>query len=384
MLEAIVSDDQKTREHGWWEIFNQVLHQGTLYPATEPVVAWMIDGLEDSILADEPVVVNARENMDSRAVAFSFLSAAAESASHGSRDPQACSRSAGCSPEVYASLANAVLETLRAHVDLLMDGLVDPDPVVRAASAATLKHTAIDRAECLAGISAQYDRETSGPVRVGLLAAMSALADREEEWCARLDRILEKGDTEWEKFYAAACLARRRKPGTSESIATALAHSFAKISDLPAPDVDPNISGVAGVEYSLNLFWAAVTAMPTLQAVRCVADALQWNSNEYRLPQLVEWLLRLASHDQRIGWEKKTWQKTRQGIVVRYSAVQCAPGSTVWIQSTKWVRSEEGKVAVNALLGKDDVWRIETSLWELFGLPGTRDALRRLIAAPRE
>ena len=83
----------------------------------------------------------------------------------------------------------------------------------------------------------------------------------------------------------------------------------------------------------------------------------------------MEWLLRLASNDKRSGWGSTG---SSRGPKIEYAGV--APS-----KARAWLRSPEGRMALNAIVNKAEVWRIETNLFSLFGLPAKRKEMRELL-----
>jgi hypothetical protein len=84
---------------------------------------------------------------------------------------------------------------------------------------------------------------------------------------------------------------------------------------------------------------------------------------------IVERLLRLASNDKRRGWGSTS---SSRGPKIEYFGVE--PPS----KASRWLRSPEAGVALNAIVNKAEIWLIETNLLSLFGLPSGRKELREL------
>ncbi len=88
-----------------------------------------------------------------------------------------------------------------------------------------------------------------------------------------------------------------------------------------------------------------------------------------KLVNVMERLLRLASNDKRRGWGGTN---SSRGPKIEYFGVEL-PG-----KASRWLHSPEAGVALNAIANKAEVWRVETNLLGLFGLPGGRREFREL------
>jgi hypothetical protein len=333
-------------EDVWGDLISQVLHQGSLYSATAPAVSAVIGLLGRGTLS--------RGRTAGRSQAFLFLSAAATPATQSPKG---------------ARFASDVLEALRRGCALYDAGLTDQDVEVRLASAAIWKSAANDRALAFASIAKRYEHETECDVRLTMLSALNALAGTGAEWLDRLSSITGSAASVPEKFYAAAYLSSQLGGSTPDDIANQLARSYAELQEGGYPVEETNI------EDPEDLYWAAVRAMKRSRGVACLASTLELChdineiSSAIKLVNIMERLLRLASNDKRRGWGGTTFSR---GPKIEYFGVEPPP------RASRWLRSPEARVALSAIVNKAEVWRIETNLMTLFGLPGGRKELREL------
>jgi hypothetical protein len=206
-------------ENVWGDLINEVLHQGSLYGATAPVVSRIVKGLKEGQFAD--LSVPARKDirtgslLSQKAEAFIFLSAAAASAT----------RAAKSSPRQ----ARSVLAALRLGIALYKKGLTEREGAVRLASATTWKAVATNRPVAFTAIVRAYDRETDSELRLVTLSALNSLAETRKQWTDRLSSILNSTSPVREKFYAAAYLIARLRNSASEDIANQMAHLYLEI-----------------------------------------------------------------------------------------------------------------------------------------------------------
>jgi len=219
-------------------------------------------------------------------------------------------------------------------------------------------------APAFASIARHRRREAASEVRIVMLSALNALAEDGGKWSDRLRSILKTASSDREKFYAAAYLARLLGPSTPKGIAHPLAELFA---DLPEGEYPVEVTNLEEPE---DLFWESVRAMERSSGVACLAAALERCSEAHRLVRIMEWLLRLASSDQRSGWGNTA---SSRGPKIDYFGIQAAS------QPGGWLRSPEATAALSAIANKNEVWRIQTNLLGLFGLPGSRKELRELL-----
>jgi hypothetical protein len=346
-------------EDVWGDLFSHVLHQGSLFEATIPAIDWVILALEQNRLVGHSAPIgrsaDANKGLSQRAWAFVFLSAAAGSAT---QFPQP------------GSVAADVLSALRQGTTLYRKGLADAETQVRVASAAILKLVAVDRARALTAINRQYKIEVDSEARVTLLSAMNALAKDAGRWSDRLMSILDSAASNREKFYAAGYLTRRLGKLTPASVGIQMAELFAGLPEAVY------LVELTNVEEPDKLFWESVRKMERSTAVAGLAMALELcggkngSGSPDRVLTLTEWLLRLVSKDERSGWGCTA---SSRGPKIEYFGIE--PSS----ETGDWLRSSEASLAIRAIVKNDGVWRIQTNLLSLFGLPARRQELRDLL-----
>jgi hypothetical protein len=203
-----------------------------------------------------------------------------------------------------------------------------------------------------------------------MLSALNALAETGSEWLDRLLPVLESDTSDREKFYAVAYLASRLGSDTPEEIADHMAELFATLEEAKYPVELTNL------EESDELFWDAARAMKRPRGVLCLVRTLELCDERdgiiaaHKVVSVTEWLLRLASNDKRVGWGNTG---SSRGPKIEYGGIKPpdAPGP--------WLHSPEAKVALNAMVKKKSLWRVETNLLKLFGLPSRREELRDLL-----
>jgi hypothetical protein len=116
-------------EEVWGDLIGLVLHQESLYEATVPVAAWMVEALQTGRLGDRPASLTNPSSgqkyvVSERALVMELLSSMAETArdavSSGRRSPH------------YTAVATLVLEALRPGIPLYKAWAEDSDDLLEA------------------------------------------------------------------------------------------------------------------------------------------------------------------------------------------------------------------------------------------------------------
>jgi hypothetical protein len=123
-------------EDVWGNLFGLVLHQDTLWEATVPVAAWMVEALQTERLGNRLIPVRNPSSgrkyvVSERALALELLSSMAEVA----RDAVV----PGSTSKRSAAIGALVLEALRPGIPLYEAGAEDSDDQISEASSALLK-----------------------------------------------------------------------------------------------------------------------------------------------------------------------------------------------------------------------------------------------------
>lgn len=120
----------------WGNLFGLVLHQDTLWEATVPVAAWMVEALQAERLGNRLIPVRNPSSgrkyvVSERALALELLSSMAEVARDAVRS---------FSPsKQYVAIAALVLEALRPGIPLYEAGAEDSDDQISETSSALLE-----------------------------------------------------------------------------------------------------------------------------------------------------------------------------------------------------------------------------------------------------
>jgi hypothetical protein len=129
-------------DDAWGELYNRVLHQGTLYEAAIPVASWLVHALQVGTIGKRRIAVGRMfgtdEVLSESTLAYTFLSDMAESATSAISQQTGPHESSGQTKEGYASIGVRVLEALRPGIPLYERGLADPEDEVRVASLALI------------------------------------------------------------------------------------------------------------------------------------------------------------------------------------------------------------------------------------------------------
>ena len=145
-------------EDVWGDLFGRVLHQDTLWEATVPVAAWMVEALQTERLGNRLIPVRNPSSgrkyvVSERALALDLLSSMAEVARDAVRS--------GSTSKQYAAIGALVLEALRPGIPLYEAGAEDSDDQISEASFALLQTLA-------GGTGAASDSEIGRSLRAKL------------------------------------------------------------------------------------------------------------------------------------------------------------------------------------------------------------------------
>jgi hypothetical protein len=139
-------------EDVWGDLGGLVLHQYTLWEATVPVAAWMVEALQTERLGRMIPVRNPSSGrkyvISERALALELLSSMSEVARDAVRS--------GSKSNQYSTIAALVLEALRPGIPLYLVGAEDPDGEISDASSTLLE--ALTSGGTAAAIDGQYER----------------------------------------------------------------------------------------------------------------------------------------------------------------------------------------------------------------------------------
>ncbi|HYD48016.1 MAG TPA: HEAT repeat domain-containing protein, partial [Terriglobales bacterium] len=172
LLRALTSTDREIRDAALHELFGNLWHQGTVYPATAHAVPFLIEIANETTLAD-------------RANALFLLGSIAES-TDGPRSAH---------------------DEVARHTDVLRELLEDGDSTVRAAAAHVLGHLVEHAVAIAPAIRARIEREPDALARAGMLLALVPLGDVSDVAVTWLERRFASLDDERERFAAAVALA---------------------------------------------------------------------------------------------------------------------------------------------------------------------------------
>ena len=365
-------------EDAWGELYNRVLHQGTIYEATAPVAAWLIDALTTGKLGARMIPVGkpfgSDQTLSERTLAMGLLSGLASSAVKATVATEQSHVSSGQTRERYAAIGTQVLEALRSGIPLFEGALADDQREIRLTSAAILKAVALDRQAKFVAVRKHYDKEPDCEVRVALLSALNRLSEADRTWFDYLVSILDRPCSGHEKFYALAYLIQRFGAGVPERFSDQFGELFAT---LPEPGtLDTGM--LSDLEDPATLFWRATRALKPATTIAVLCRALDMcgepkgYSGRLKVLRIAEWLLRVVSEDDRTGWDQRRY---RPGATPEHSYT----GIEEVTKPGTWVRSQRGRAALKAIAESKAFWLVNTNLLSLFGLPREREPLRKLI-----
>ncbi len=391
LLAALPAARGRKLRHTVGELCDRVLHQGTIYSASPPVVQALI-----------PIAASA--GADGRALYYEllaeFASAAREAVSAGRATP-CCS---GGEPEH----GRAILDSLLAAHDHFAPDLAHPDPAIRRFSGALLCCSAGASLEAARLVRGRYEIEPEAVVRLELLEALTRVRAHFPDWTGFLAAaVLRESDPDL-CFALRYAQIREMTSAAGDAVAAGLLSAFLAADSLG----------------SSSRFFEALHWLGPHRELALLLQALAGCADRDILRRIAEHLLRLVFDDRRTGWENTTYSIVPDGSAPQTGAdfprsmikavVKLALLALLWKifpfllrrrlrksmagqdrrphKIEYWQITGEAPAlpahlnaaqqrTLAALAAKDALWLDQTNLWALFGLPANAAGLLALLAA---
>ena len=373
------------------ELCSRVLHQGTIYSASPPVVHFLID-----------VLRNGGEKK--KAYLYGLLEAFTDSARMAIEDGPAPPSCAGGDPADGAAIRKELAEAR----DYIEADLKNPSPQVRASVAALTAFIAGLDQRAADAVRRAYASEADPQVRYAMLSSLAAL-----------DRPFEFAPEFW-----ASALARETDPG-SLFVIRVVEISGLK-SSAPAASLDDLVSRFVGACESEQeiaphdkRFFETINLAGPERARAALLNALERSRDEDLSRILAERLLCHAFHDQRAGWGQTASSRLNEDgtsppqtslyrmalrsilmllayklfpFLMRWRLKKMARNKPKGIRKIDYwglkgaapvipsVLDPSQREMLSALARKPELWTFRTNLWQLFGLPSDAAGLQRFLA----
>jgi hypothetical protein len=357
LLRELASPDQKMVDNALYELYGSIWHQGTVYQATSYAVPFLLEVIQSPDMVD-------------RAGVIQLLACIARGASYldvhqrfSFFDEQRNT------PEFAAEKERELAWVTRAHeavgegIDLYLSYLGDSSAAVRQTAAHALaafpEHAERIVPPLLSAARREADSETGGI----LLVALGALLDGKPEAAGAVEDLCGKLSDERHRLGCAAALAVILRDRTPDVAIETLIAAFAQPEPRPYSEVPYRPVAQLGL-------------LGRDRGVPALSRALVLTSDDDDdAHQIAHGLLALAFGGRRIEAEGAAWSKEPGGRrKIEYYGLkgEVEPVTSRSLDDTQ-------HAALLALTASDAVWRVETNLLSLFGLPSQRESVAVLI-----
>ena len=172
LLRALAAADRQARKDAYWELYGNIFHQGTRYPATAPAVPFLLELLADPATPDRPELLLLLTHL----VTGQFSVAADPTMYAG--EPDDGHALAHGDVEDYGAILRDIYRAAEAGLPLYLQLVQHADTAsLRAAAAHLLACLWTRAAASVPVLRAQLARETGVPARATLAFALGRLQD---------------------------------------------------------------------------------------------------------------------------------------------------------------------------------------------------------------
>jgi hypothetical protein len=381
VIRALVSADKETREQALYELYGTIWHQGTVYQATAYAVPFLIELLKDKMVQDKDGILDllsciarGRSGLDAHKW-FSFFD--------GVRD----------TPEFKAELAEELAWVHRSHkavgegIPLYLDLLHHPDSDIRMKVLYLLSLFKEEAQRVVPMLRQLLANETDDLVTACAVLSLAELIEYESPEFSFLRSLFSAEQNSLLRFIAALAITRCAEERTPLEVLRTLIDAVDE-----AKVIDPLYSRLPwrGLVVS-HVDKALVETGPVLGIPSLIDMLYRLEAEEYAwsIVSIVIYLLDLAFYGHKIidrRWASSRGEDGRYKMECWwYPGKQRCPDEQQEIQEHAATASNAGtfteaqRSALSAVVNYDPLWEIDTNLFEVYGLPNSREALRRLL-----
>lgn len=395
ILGALSGSHGRKLRNAMSELCGRVLHQGTIYSASPPVVR-------------ELIPMSAKVNGQDRAVFYEVLTEFASSSRQAIHDGRAIPCCSGGDPEH----GKAILGSLLDARDQFVADLGNAQPFLRRLAGSLLCCSAEAGSDSALLVRHQYEVESDAAVRLDFLDSLARVREHFDNWLAFLASALARETDGAIRFRLRYLQIREKKEEADESAGSELVATFVAATE-------SEWGGDSGC------FFQAVHWLGSARGLLALLQALRDCRNRDTILSIAEHVLRLVFQDQRTGWGSKSHSIVREGAAqpqtanefhksMMKSIVKMVLLMVLWrifpsllrrkVSKTKsqneqrrhkieyWgvkdkapelpdhFTSDQARALV-ALAEKPEVWIDQTNLWSLFHLPDNAADLLTMLAS---
>lgn len=377
LIHALASVDKQTYEQALHELYGNIWHQGTVYEATAYAVPFLVELLT-------------YESIEDKAGILALLSCIATGSSyldvHG---PLSFYDEKRDTPEFEVQLAEELAWVRRAHeavgegIPVYLELLADADAETRMFAAHLLSCYKEHAQASIPKLIHLLTRENDIQVQATVLLSLGALSESGSPQLEHLRPYIKSAAPPLLRFAAALAFARCARNATPPEIVQALVQGV-----VDAEAIDELYGQLPWFSSVVPDACEALTLIQQTLALPALIDVLQTLDNEEHAWDRVgvaESLLDLAFYGRQVP---KDWAygKTKFGRLKiecwNYSGKPRHSGKQQGVQENQsriGPLTEPQRTALTAVVNYDPLWEIDTNLFEVYGLPNSREALRKLL-----
>lgn len=403
LLAALAESRGWKLKKGMEQLWERVLHQGSIYSASAPAVEALI-----------PLAAHAAGS--DKTLYYDVLAEFASSARQAVRNGRAIPCCSGGDPEH----GRAILTHLLNARDQFAADLGSSNRTLRHLAAALLCCSEEAPSESARLVCDRFGIEKDPGTKLELLHDLERVSGRIPNWTAFLASALERESDPALRFALRHAQIRQLKITADDAASAELVALFVAACD-----------EVATVDF--DAYFEALQWLGPERELAGLLQVLERCGNRHVIHRIVQGVLRLVFEDERSGWENVSCTVLSVDHAGRPSARQSNHGLpspaavlrgllkigllvVVWRvfpfllrrrlrktrdeRNRKRYRIEYNEVkgsrpglpsplkpgqqrALSALASRPELWVDQTNLWELFGLPDTAEGLRALLAGGR-
>ena len=381
LLRALQSPDEEIREEAHTQLYISICHQGTVYEATAYAVPFLIELLSCCSVRDMSGILSLLTGI---AKGSSYLDA------HKSLMSFEEERNA---PEFEAELAEELAWVRRSHkavgegIPLYLNLLHHPDSNIRMTALRLLSLFKEQAQHIVPKLQELLDSEPDDRVKATAMLSLAAVIEYESQEFTLLSALLSAEQSALLRFVAALAVARCAKEQTPPDVLRSLVNAVeeAEIIDqlysrlpwggLVVSHVDKalvntgTVLGIPSLIDMLSKLGPSVHARDTVVVVICLLDLAFYGHKILD----THW----ASGRGKDGrYKMECWSypgKPRHSD--KQQEIPNAPAKEKLVKPF----TEAQRAALTAVVNYEPLWEIDTNLFEVYGLPNSREALRNLL-----
>ncbi len=362
LIRDLASADERTRAIAIYELHGNIWHQGTVYEATAYAVPFLVELLKQESVQDKDQILGLLASIASGNPALqaddNFMRSMLE---QKGRDFET-------ELDLATFWADMAHDAVRDGIPVYLALLGDDHPKIRMGAAYVLSYLKERAADIAPHIRALSDPEKDTYVKASLIRSLGVLVESDPEYRQLFEDVVSSRDRELLRLVASLALTRVAREHTSPEAIALLTETCQR------PELISD-------EYS-TLPWLGDVVADACDALRnlgpslaipALIEALEKTMDEYDALEMTKTLLSLSFPVQQAGMVFGVW-RAGDGLAERALRGKKLNGNTSFHELT-----EQQRLVLNAIVNSEILWQIGTDLFEMYGLPSSRQRLQDLL-----